>query len=375
MVKDGTRNPHRSEVAKDIRDSIMIKPANKDGCAKYWTKEEQAVKLAAAYNKWSKVGTVWSAAAYKVNIFVILKTSPKQTDFLQTHLDQMGHVTKGCLARSRQDIPTDGSRIEGSHKGWNSLQRSFASGIVMTDALSHDFVLRRNCRIACENKDATLFSKSTYGSHHVQLVSSIAERWNEVVELAGAHSVLLLPFLPKVDSGEQFGLVESEYATSFKGLIEMKEEVKEEDAVDLSTLDEMDEFSDTLKGLNIDPDLLQLPERHPSKVFAPLPANRNPTLVNASNTNRDAPIIVPNSPSPPPTENNLDLPQHLPSKTNTDNTEGPEPRGKRKAIDVLEVESTRRHGPVHDLGSDTPDVNHDGPLAKRARIDSAVTVR
>lgn len=67
VVTDGTRNPYRSQVAKDIRDAILKKPADKEGPAKYWTKEVQASRLTEAYNKWSKVGTVWSAAAPKVN--------------------------------------------------------------------------------------------------------------------------------------------------------------------------------------------------------------------------------------------------------------------------------------------------------------------
>ncbi|KAJ7659690.1 hypothetical protein DFH06DRAFT_935341, partial [Mycena polygramma] len=56
---------------------------------------------------------------------------------------QMQHVRKGCLARPREDISSDGSRIEGSHKEWNSIQRSFASGLEMQTALGHDFVLHR----------------------------------------------------------------------------------------------------------------------------------------------------------------------------------------------------------------------------------------
>ena len=35
------------------------------------------------------------------------------------HADQLAHVKKGCLARSRDDVRTDGSRIEGSHAAWN----------------------------------------------------------------------------------------------------------------------------------------------------------------------------------------------------------------------------------------------------------------
>jgi hypothetical protein len=50
--------------------------------------------------------------------------------------------------------------------------------------------------------------------------------------------------LPIVDSSEGFGLVESSYSTTFKGLIEMKEEPEDEDIQ---------------KQLKIDPSLLHLP--------------------------------------------------------------------------------------------------------------------
>ncbi len=59
----------------------------------------------------------------------------------KVHADQLTHVKKGCLERRRQDIAADGSRIEGSHKAWNTLQRACASGLEMFGALSRDFVL------------------------------------------------------------------------------------------------------------------------------------------------------------------------------------------------------------------------------------------
>lgn len=66
VVLNGTKNPHRSGVAKDIRDAILKAGSTPESPAKYWSKEEQAVKLTAAYEKWEKVPGVWSAAAQKV---------------------------------------------------------------------------------------------------------------------------------------------------------------------------------------------------------------------------------------------------------------------------------------------------------------------
>jgi hypothetical protein len=44
--------------------------------------------------------------------------------------------------------------------------------------------------------------------------------------------------LPDVHSGEQFGLVSSDYTSPFKGLLEIKEEYKEDDEFDLSSFDD-----------------------------------------------------------------------------------------------------------------------------------------
>lgn len=138
------------------------------------------MKLTAVFEKWSMHGSVWSAAASTVS------STPESQDASsltidQVHITQLQHVRKGCLARIRQDIRSDGSRIEGSHKGWNSLQRSFTSGLELQEALSHDFVLRRNSQTALANSSdsqssgfSTSFVQTTFGSHHVRLASDNA---------------------------------------------------------------------------------------------------------------------------------------------------------------------------------------------------------
>ncbi|EGO27694.1 hypothetical protein SERLADRAFT_367262 [Serpula lacrymans var. lacrymans S7.9] len=115
-------------------------------------------------------GGVWSAAATKV------------------HADQLAHVKKGCLSRTHQDLQSDGSHIEGLHKGWNSLMRSFLSDIEMFTALGHDFVHRCNICISINSGNATPFIKSTYRSHHLQLISSIASQWNTLHHMPMASS-------------------------------------------------------------------------------------------------------------------------------------------------------------------------------------------
>lgn len=206
----------------------------------------------------------------------------------QTHQDQLAHVMKGCLARTRDDVRSDGSRIEGSHKGWNSLQRSFASGLVLILALGHDFVLRRNCRISINNKPS-LFALSTHGSHHIRLINHAARLSNTLVskEKTDTGSVPLLPELQTVNSGEEFGLVSSDYATSFRGLIEIKEEVKDEyipdyDASDVDAL---------MRDLSIDPALLVVPENRPFETSS----SSQPLLLSQPTA-----IVLPSTSSPSP---------------------------------------------------------------------------
>ncbi|KAJ7601836.1 hypothetical protein DFH06DRAFT_1351920 [Mycena polygramma] len=236
VILNGVKNPHRGEVLKDIRDAIIKMPASKDAPAKYWSHADQKPRLAAAFDKWAVRGGVWSAAAQNV------------------HAAQMQHVAKGCLARPRDDIATDGSRIEGSHKGWNSLQRSVASGLELQTALGHDFVLRRNVRNAFNGKIKSNepFVLSTFGSHHLGLVDAAAASWNDLLPVSKANSSLVpLPRLKDVNSGERFGLVNSRNTDTFGGLYTIKAEPED----DLQLVDELDseEQRDLMQELLLDP--------------------------------------------------------------------------------------------------------------------------
>ncbi|KAI0685123.1 hypothetical protein BC835DRAFT_1421556 [Cytidiella melzeri] len=126
VIVGGVHNPHRAAVLRDIVDAILESPAEDGRPAKWRQKEEQEIMLEAMYQKWLTCGKVWSEAAARA------------------HAIQMGHVRKGCLSRPRSDIWSDGSRIEGSHKGWNSLQRANPSGYQTILFLASDHVLRRN---------------------------------------------------------------------------------------------------------------------------------------------------------------------------------------------------------------------------------------
>lgn len=103
----------------------------------------------------------------------------------------------------------------------------------MMRALSHDFVLRRNIRIgfAARGKDSTTFLKWTYGSHHTRLVTHIASTWNGLLDRKAIQrlnsSLDPRPVLQVVNSGERFGVVASEDAISFGGLMDTEEEPRE----------------------------------------------------------------------------------------------------------------------------------------------------
>lgn len=112
----------------------------------------------------------------------------------------------------------------------------------MLSALGHDFVLRRNIRVAFSRLSMTPFIKFTHGSHHLQLCNHIAKLHNTLQQ----QNHYELPELDDVDSGETFGLVVSDHITTFGGLL-----VKEEDIED-GQLDPFGPTTDPLTGEEID---------------------------------------------------------------------------------------------------------------------------
>jgi hypothetical protein len=186
----------------------------------------------------------------------------------QVHADQLRHVKKGCLTRTRNDISSDDSRIEGSHKGWNTIQRSFASGLEVFCTLGHDFVLRRNIRVASRRDHGMPFITSTHGSHHVHLISHAASMWNSLLKKekgATVGKLSPLPELQAVPSDETFGLVQSKHMETFGGLWEIKDEDNEENMIDLSDLQDQDvddlDVDSILRQCNVDPALHFLPQQ------------------------------------------------------------------------------------------------------------------
>ncbi|EGN99061.1 hypothetical protein SERLA73DRAFT_73632 [Serpula lacrymans var. lacrymans S7.3] len=256
-IINGTNNPNRPQVAQEITDAILVTTAqhnDKTGLALYRAKDDQEVRLQMVFEKWSQKGGVWSAASSKV------------------HADQLNHIRKGCLERTCQDIHSDGSSIEGSQKGWNSLMRSFTSGIEVFAVLAHDHVLRRNLHITHSSATLPPLVMSSYGCHHIRLVDHIAQLWNTMImkeksaPLYGGN-LQPRPILHIPNSSETFGLVHSAHTKTFGGLLKTEDqnynyaecgleaEVTAEDLCKLA----LNEPLALVQDMGIDPSLLFVP--------------------------------------------------------------------------------------------------------------------
>ncbi|KAI1789749.1 hypothetical protein LXA43DRAFT_892226 [Ganoderma leucocontextum] len=276
-ILGGTKNLHRAQVGEDISNALIKSRARNGIPASYWSQEEQEERLVRAYDKWAAVGGVWSAAAEK------------------THQEQLQHIRKGCLARPRDDVPTDGSRIEGTHKGWNALQCTHASGVEVLTNLAADHVLRHNIRVDHKHPNPYPFTLSTFGSHHVSLVNVTAKLWNTLLQPANKGQkrppadLSPTPVLEPADSGEAFGLVNANAdVTAYHSFVTVKEE-PEDPLVDLSSQDPED-VDRIVASLGIDPTLLSRP------------LGRS-TGCQAQSSSA--------GPPPPPTPRSLDMPQTI----------------------------------------------------------------
>ncbi|KAG0692104.1 hypothetical protein DFH29DRAFT_883083, partial [Suillus ampliporus] len=263
-ILNASKSPFRSAVAANIMDAILKKHADKGGAAEYRDRTEQERRLTAAFDKWV-AKDVWSVAAQKIP---------------QVHQEQLKHIQKGCLEHSVQGISSDGSRIKGSHKGWNSLQRAQPSGIVTLCTLGHDFVLRQNVRVAFGWAQMTPFIKFTHSSHHIHLSHYVAKLYNTLWEKHGTDcsNMHALPELPDIESGETFGLVTSENTTTFGGLLVKEETVEMDLAQDFDV--GMDDLAFQasrrviIEEWQIDPALLQQPASRATLPMLPSPTKR-----------------------------------------------------------------------------------------------------
>ncbi|PIL30720.1 hypothetical protein GSI_06888 [Ganoderma sinense ZZ0214-1] len=300
-VLGGTKNPHRREVAEDISNALIKTKAHDGIPARYWSKEEQEDRLVKAYEKWAGVEGVWSAAAEK------------------THRDQLEHVRKGCLSRPREDVTTDGSRIEGTHKGWNSLQRTHPSGVEVLTLLAADHVLRHNIRVDYADFNPSPFTASTFGSHHIHLVNACAQLWNSLLNPANRNQrrppadLLPAPVLQPAASGETFGLVKANKDVAvYHSFVTVKEE-PEDTLINLSAEDP-EEAERIVRSLGLDPSLLNKPLEQDRRVFTstyesmqtqgqmPSEGQSAIAFVSASDGQEVVDVDAMGSPPPPPSQ-------------------------------------------------------------------------
>lgn len=147
--------------------------------------------------------------------------------------------------------------------------RCQASGLANMLNLGYDFTHRRNSRLGQRNDDMRArrpFLASGHGSHHTALTNHANRIWNTILDTArglrssnknAAVGLTELPILQDVNSGETFGVVHSTHIETFGGLYTIKEEDDEDDeAIQLHLIEE---DTEVLQELKIDPTLLQLP--------------------------------------------------------------------------------------------------------------------
>ena len=147
----------------------------------------------------------------------------------------------------------------------------------MLTALSHNFVHRQNICIGFQCHEKTPFIALTAGSHHTGMIDVIAKLYNQLCILDPRSSLIPLPELQFIDSGETFGLTPSEHIVMFGGLV--KEEANEfqvgaalcqvnlqgdpssnhtDTTVEWQAIQSSHDF--IFNELNIDPKLLELPQ-------------------------------------------------------------------------------------------------------------------
>ena len=95
----------------------------------------------------------------------------------------------------------------------------------MLTTLSHNFVHHWNIHIDFQRHEKTPFIASTAGSHHIGMIDAITKLYNRLHMLDPKSTLISLPKLQFLNSGETFGLAPSEHIMTFGGLV--KEEVNE----------------------------------------------------------------------------------------------------------------------------------------------------
>lgn len=259
----------------------------------------------------------------------------------------------------------------------------------MLAALSHDFVHRRNIRIASQREEKTAFVASTTGCHYTNMIGAIAGLHNSLCKSADPRSgcvpIPARPELCAADSGEAFGLGPSEHISTFGGLV--KEEINEIE-VDLTFTPEsssnpgvvMQGLSDgpgqcnssvmelafqsssdfILHELNIDPKLLELPETSTTQGGC-----HSGTLSKVQ-----APIL--SACLPPTITSTVVLAKRKAEETLSSNS-GPGLGVQVEEMNSIQVAGTGTTGPPGTLESYFRQSNNVRPPKSRRRVDDSLT--
>ena len=151
------------------------------------------------------------------------------------------------------------------------MQRSFSCWIENFLALGHDHVLRTNLRIAFSKprlRETRPFLASTFGSHHISLVNTVAETWNRLLTLdrgggtskVSPSTLVAHAVLPIVPTSERFGLVSSDHISSFGGLLTIKDDGEIEDVMLEMPINGAVSDEDVIATMGLDPATLAIHE-------------------------------------------------------------------------------------------------------------------
>jgi hypothetical protein len=180
---------HRDRLGKDITNAIMSSPADgKGSLAIYRSREEQVKNLHNLWEKYDRIGGVWSIKS-------------KETFSLQVR-----HAEQGCLTHCHPDRPYHTSGNENWHSCLNTLTCGNASSLTMVDGLLTDAILRSNLWVDIYNlsqppdSQSRLFRKATEQSHHLFLLEHILRQTERLMGEAQPQFLNICPT-------HRFGLV------------------------------------------------------------------------------------------------------------------------------------------------------------------------
>ena len=105
-ITGGTKNPLYLIIGREIGDAIYKARATDENPAEYWDKETQEKKLQNVFDKYDRMGGIWTAKARAVRVNSSDIVSPLSTAFRSTwsSLAMSGKVAYNATDRTLQAI-------------------------------------------------------------------------------------------------------------------------------------------------------------------------------------------------------------------------------------------------------------------------------